>query len=164
MKVNRLSTGNRRLVGLLIICIGLGLLLLTLPVQAGSELPPRGDSDKPPADNGGGGQDGAYIEFHWSSPMPDQYWTAVQWQDGHGNWHDVEGWRNWLSDNGTQRWWVAPKDFGTGPFRWSVYQGEGGFLVEASGPFRLPTEANTSVMVTLGDVAGSISKNQSSLH
>src|SRR5688572_5567394 len=48
--------------------------------------------------------------------------SVVQWQDGLGNWHDVDSWRSeltWLTSYVFfQPWGVAPKDFGTGPFRW----------------------------------------------
>jgi hypothetical protein len=69
-------------------------------------------------------------------------WTAVQWQDVSGNWHDVQGWRGDLDrvdgDIGSKQWWVRQADFGRGPFRWRVLQGEGGKLLATSQPFDLP--------------------------
>jgi hypothetical protein len=69
-------------------------------------------------------------------PGPD-LWTVVQWQDTGGGWHDVQGWQGWL-DGESKTWWVAPKDLGTGPFRWVVYRGRCGGVAGASGPFHLP--------------------------
>ena len=148
MKPKALFTGCRWLAGVLIICTGLGLLWLAQPAQAGPELPPREPPHKPPADSGDG-VSGATIELQLPAAASFQYWTKVQWQDGNRNWHDVEGWQGRLADNGYQVWWVHPNDFGAGPFRWSVYQGHDGFPVAASEAFRLPTEANASVMVTV---------------
>jgi len=74
-------------------------------------------------------------------------WSVVQWQDFAGGWHDVEGWRGSLGQAGTRRWWVAPSDFGTGPFRWVVTQGPGGAILWSSEPFSLPSVEN-GVVVT----------------
>ncbi len=62
-------------------------------------------------------------------------------------WHDVEGWRSVLGSGGYQRWTVEAKDFGTGPFRWVVYQSPGGSLIAASEPFTLPQFPNKTVRV-----------------
>lgn len=90
----------------------------------------------------------AWIELHCQLPAQSlslswpELWTAVQWQDSDGRWHDVEGWRGKLDQvvNGVGKkvWWVAEKDLGTGPFRWVVRRGEGGELLAASAPFHLP--------------------------
>jgi hypothetical protein len=85
---------------------------------------------------------GAHIELHGAGGA----WGAVQWQDSAGNWHDVEGWRGSLSGGG-QSWWVAKKDFGTGPFRWVVSQSPTGPIVGMSQPFYLPTEANQVMVI-----------------
>lgn len=64
-------------------------------------------------------------------------WTIVQWQDKQGMWHDVEGWQGHVR-NGWIRWRVAPKDWGTGPFRWQVYGKAGGTLLASTTSFTLP--------------------------
>ena len=69
-------------------------------------------------------------------------WTIVQWQDSAGGWHDVEGWRGTLDGPTLKRWWVADKDFGTGPFRWVVIQEPSAAPPHISEPFSLPHEAN----------------------
>ena len=61
----------------------------------------------------------------------------VQWQDGPGEWHDVEGWRGEVEERWVT-WWVAPADFDTGPFRWVVYRGAGGNVWGISESFDLP--------------------------
>lgn len=74
---------------------------------------------------------------HWR-----ELWTIVQWQDGHGDWHDVEGWQGGLdsvtSEVGKKTWWFAKDLFGQGPFRWLIYQGPGGSLLVESEAFYLP--------------------------
>lgn len=65
-------------------------------------------------------------------------WTVVQWQDKPGMWHDVEGWQG-HAHNGWIRWRVAQKDWGTGPFRWLVYDEAGGTLLGSTANFILPT-------------------------
>jgi hypothetical protein len=74
-------------------------------------------------------------------------WTIVQWQDGFGDWHDVQGWQGTLDDGYQKRWWVAEKDFATGPFRWALYQGQGGALLDVSASFYLPDRAGIVVEV-----------------
>ncbi len=81
-------------------------------------------------------------EVHWQD-----LWTVVQWQDPHtGTWHDVGGWQGTpdgveVEDEtvvGQKSWWVAEEDFGSGPFRWVMYQGQGGAQLATSEPFDLP--------------------------
>ncbi len=83
---------------------------------------------------------------HWQ-----QLWTVVQWQDGLGDWHDVEGWQGGLEtltvgDDGfwgQRLWWVAPGDLGKGPFRWVIYAApdKAGEMLVASKPFYLPSSS-----------------------
>jgi hypothetical protein len=89
---------------------------------------------------------GAYIELG-ASALPGSGWAVVQWQDSAGNWHDVEGWQGPLPEN--TRWWVAAKDFGSGPFRWVVTQGPGGSVMSQSAPFNLPGGVNETLYVQL---------------
>jgi hypothetical protein len=87
-------------------------------------------------------------DWPWASVHWQDLWTVVQWQDAWGDWHTVEGWQGELDDvavdaagmvSGHKTWWVAEKDFGTGPFRWVVTQGKGGTLLGASQSFDLPS-------------------------
>lgn len=91
---------------------------------------------------------GAYIELHVVS-APAGAWAVVQWQDSVGNWHNVDGWQNALATGKNIRWWVAPKDFGRGPFRWAVTESPGECLLAVSSPFTLPDEANEMLQITL---------------
>jgi hypothetical protein len=92
----------------------------------------------------------AVIELHVQPAQSDR-WTVVQWQDALGGWHDVEGWRGTLDEVsngvGKKTWWVARHDFDTGPFRWVVYQSQGGKLLAASEAFLLPHIENTTTVV-----------------
>jgi hypothetical protein len=123
-------------------------------VQAGKTLPPRSPST-PAAGDQDSDRDsdpiGAYIQLQAVNP-PSGSWSVVQWKDSAGNWHDVPGWRGQLEARGQVRWWVAAKDFGTGPFRWSVMRGHEGPLLGSSRPFDLPGNANETlqIVVSLG--------------
>lgn len=70
--------------------------------------------------------------------------SGVQWQDTQGGWHNVDAWQADLSSGG-QSWWVAPWHFGTGPYRWVVYSGDGEALVAVSESFFMPNEVYGSV-------------------
>lgn len=94
---------------------------------------------------------GAHIVLYVQS-APAELWTIVQWQDALGGWHDVEGWQGTLDDGHQKLWWVAEKDFDTGPFRWALYKSQGGALLAVSESFYLPdrTNAVVEVEVSLG--------------
>ena len=78
-------------------------------------------------------------------------WTAVQWQDGEGRWHDVEGWQGLLDEfgvgEGCKRWIVSERELGAGPFRWMLYRGQGGELLAASQAFALPSSYGETVRI-----------------
>lgn len=119
------------------------------PVQA-EGLPPRetatprpGNEDKEDKD---GPPAGAYLELV-APNIAAGAWATVQWQDASGGWHDVEGWRGRAVDS--SRWWVHPRDFSTGPFRWLVTQEPGGPPVGTSAPFTLPGGAGQIIWVTV---------------
>jgi hypothetical protein len=143
---------------LILILVGVLLLPTRTPALAQGGLPPR---TPPPSGGGGGGKGGsdgdrgespgAYVELHIQDAAAD-LWTVLQWRDGAGNWRDVRQWQGTLDVNGRKRWWVAAKDFGSGPFRWVVTRGPAGPVVAASSPFNLPVEAYETVRVegTLG--------------
>lgn len=88
---------------------------------------------------------GAYIELH-IEPGHLNYWSEVQWQDGLGDWHLVDGWRG-SSTEGEVRWFLGEKDLGTGPFRWLVYFQENDDLLAVSESFYLPQKVNEIVII-----------------
>jgi hypothetical protein len=150
-----------------IVCLALivmiayaGLTLMTTPSLTQPALaaaPPRPTSEPAgrPAGTGRSAPTGGYIELHVQFPQTiralgwQDLWTTVQWQDGRGNWHDVEGWRgtlDYVADGvGVKTWWVAKAQLGAGPFRWRVT--EGGNPLVTSSPFDLPDAANEKVTV-----------------
>lgn len=95
-------------------------------------------------------ESGTPAGLHWK-----ELWTIVQWQDGLGAWHDVEGWQAPLERvaNGElgKVWAVGPKDLGSGPFRWVILRGRRGVQLGSSEPFHMPLHGGetTRVEVTL---------------
>lgn len=82
------------------------------------------------------------------SGAPATAWTVVQWQDGLGGWHNVEGWRGDLDEGGTQKvWWVLERNFGQGPFRWIVYEKRDGMVWGMSVSFFLPRFGGDTITV-----------------
>lgn len=120
-------------------------------VEAGATLPPRQPPRSPQhkgdKDQAGSDSAGAYIELQLQ-PAQIELWTVVQWQDSAGGWQKVDGWQGPPESSGRQ-WWVAPKDFGKGPFRWVVTRGPGGPPAGVSAPFNLPVGAGQRVQVML---------------
>jgi hypothetical protein len=90
-------------------------------------------------------KDGAYVELHVTHRPA--VWTVVQWQDGSGLWHAVDGWQGMTDGQGVVRWWVSPAQFGEGPFRWAVYEKPGGVLLATSHPFDLPQVSRQRIVV-----------------
>lgn len=126
----------------------LAILSLSWP-RGVSALPPRPEPTPTLNPVSGGG-----IELRvWSAQTGawDTVETIVQWQDGLGGWHDVDGWLGTLdqvfTDGGRKTWYVSPDLFGKGPFRWVVYQGQETLGVSES--FSMPSAANTLVRVTM---------------
>lgn len=73
------------------------------------------------------------------SPPQPNVWTEVQWIDDNNVWHPVEAWRGPLNEPYTVSWTVLPTEYGKGPFRWVVYDGEGGGTLAISSWFFLPS-------------------------
>ena len=125
----------------LLLASALGALLLTailVPARPALALPPRPEpTPVSPPMVGGGIELRAYTTqaIDWESVH-----TLVQWQDGLGGWHDIDGWRGTLdeiyTDGGRKTWFVPKEHFGTGPFRWLIYRGEE--TLAASDPFDMP--------------------------
>jgi hypothetical protein len=72
------------------------------------------------------------------------YAAVVQWVDGLGQWHDVEGWRGQVEGDQVL-WYVDQADFGAGPFRWVVYDDQD--VLCASEAFMLPEAKGQLVWV-----------------
>lgn len=111
--------------------------LPSLAPPAYAALPPRPDPPAAPSPKGA-------IELRLQSTEMgslDTLQTLVQWQDGLGEWHDVDVWRDTLdelyADGGRKRWYMSAEHFGTGPFRWVVYDDTG--MLGTSEPFHMPT-------------------------
>lgn len=113
----------------------------SLPVPTAT---PSSSTNTPQTDSGG-----ALIYLHVPTP-PSDLQTVVQWQDGLGNWHDIEGWRGTLNQANFIVWWVAPHDLGAVWYRWQVYTADGRITTH-SDAFSLPTQPNQNlhILVTL---------------
>lgn len=148
---------NRLLLISLVLALGLFNLLwqgwTASPLQASSALPPRDEpapsqTDDDDDDDEPSGPVGAYIVLQlYGAPAGD--WAVVQWQDATGNWHDVEGWQGSVKGEGTGPFWVAAKDFGTGPFRWAILTEPGGSVLKGSAPFDLPHQAHARLEIVM---------------
>lgn len=157
-----------------IACALLAIALLPLLTQTAlADLPPRPTPRPtpapfpPPPPPSTGGWIELRVQFPQTWPWADiqwqDLWTVVQYQRGlGGDWYDVEGgWQGELNDIvigedrefvGKQVWWVAEEDLGRGPFRWLVYNGEGGELLATSEPFYLPDSSGRAVTVEVSPV------------
>lgn len=85
-------------------------------------------------------------------------WTVVQQQTQDGQWRNVKNWEGTLDafgedslgeNTGVKIWWVSQANFGAGPFRWIVQQGQSGDLLAVSAPFNLPTKVNETLRIDL---------------
>jgi hypothetical protein len=137
----------KHLRSLVVVSFLLGAGLLTLPtalsLASPVELPPRPQPSTPaPAHHAA-----AVASIELQATAPAGTWTVVQWAGG-GQWFDVEGWRCELGPYGRVVWWVEAKDFGTGPFRWVVYDEAGGQPLDISADFNLPGSAAERLYVT----------------
>jgi len=116
-------------------------LACAVPSLAWSELPPL--PERPVFSE----PDGGWIAVRvWDAPEGVTYaevWTVVQWQDGLGDWHDVEAWQGQPDVENEKLWFVAEEDLGKGPFRWVAYVG--GEELGASEAFDLPAVCDETV-------------------
>lgn len=83
-----------------------------------------------------------------AAAAPAGAWTAVQWQDGRGDWHTVAGWQGAL-ESGQKSWWAAADQLSSGPYRWVIYTRSGGAVWAVSPAFMLPAQERTDVIVEL---------------
>ncbi len=128
-------TRRRFLMSLGVLAAGV-LWSTNVPTSAAhDELPPR---PKPIQDDEPNDGQSAWIQL-WPTPVLPKLWTVVQWVDGQGAWHDVEGWRGYLNHPTYISWRVLQSEFGKGPFRWVTYDKADGTVLAISETFHLPT-------------------------
>lgn len=136
----------------------------TTPPPLKPTVPPKAPADPTPTPRPSVPEpepDGGVIELVAQLPSSGtvrlrEVFTVVQWQDGNGDWHDVEGWRGQLDaivgQTVLKTWWVSEDHLGAGPFRWRVYwdvytDASGGTArVLESSPFYLPGNGQTVVV------------------
>jgi len=75
--------------------------------------------------------------------------TAVQWQDHKEKWHVVEGWQAPFNKYNQVAWAVAEDEYGKGPFRWVILDGD--TITDSSTDFYLPLSAAESVIIHMGN-------------
>ena len=96
---------------------------------------------------------GQQLQLHLENELEDipvNLWAAVEWGDTNtGKWYAVNGWHGTLNSPTTQEWWVGDDMFGDGPFRWQVYEYEGGPLLLTSETFNLPESIWLRVIVNV---------------
>lgn len=135
-----------------LLCAAALIALIPAAAQAGSpDLPPRPIPDLPPRPGGptpAPAPEGGLIELilHFDpslAPTLVSWQTQVQWQDGLGEWHNVEGWRGTAdelhNDWGRKSWWLDREHLGTGPFRWVIYSDGSEEPIKSSDKFFAPT-------------------------
>lgn len=128
-----------------------------LPPRPG--LPPRPEPTPEPMPEPSPPPEGGLIELRinfdpersWAEHPWSEMDTVVQWQDGLGDWHDVESWRGSLDEvagyEGRKSWWLDRSLFGKGPFRWAFYLRRGDPPLKFSEEFYMPT-ADGSIVRT----------------
>jgi len=81
------------------------------------------------------------IQLQIISPPAGAPWVGVQWQDPAGAWHNIDAWVGPLDpkQGGYVVHSVNPANFGTGPYRWILWDKQGGKVVAMSAPFSFPT-------------------------
>jgi hypothetical protein len=90
----------------------------------------------------------------YAPEAPAGAWVSVQWQDGLGNWHDVESWQgslDVLEDTGLRlkQWAVSSENADQGPFRWIIYSEHGGAVWGTSASFDLPGGEGVDLAMTV---------------
>lgn len=141
MKHHRLR--GRWLFAIWAVCLIAGIVSFVSPAYA--DLPPRPiktpitEKEKPTPEAPAG------TLLLNTQPSQDGLWSVVQWQGAAGNWHDVEGWRG-VVRQGRTIWWVEQGHWGKTPYRWLVFQEEGGTMLAASEPFALPNSGEILIV------------------
>ncbi len=129
-------------------CVGLAIFS-SLPSRPGiaMALPPR--STVPPEGGAAHAQVGTIAVAAPDAPLT--AWVGVQWLDPLGVWHDVESWSGEFKEGWAVRW-VVEDDFGDGPFRWVIYERQGGQLWATSPSFYFPHYGGEWVWSTVATV------------
>ena len=129
---------------LVFVALTMTLALALLPSIVWADLPTRPeDAPTPPPQPSKAGAGIALSVTGAAEPC----FAVVQWQDGLGAWHDVDGWRGQV-EGGYVLWFVSADLLGAGPFRWQVYTTEGETL-GSSEPFDMPLYKGTIVRVII---------------
>jgi hypothetical protein len=88
---------------------------------------------------------GAWIQVRVPPIKGQDIWVVVQWRDNQGVWRDIDGWRGqfdeYVDGVGRKTWWVEEGLFGTGMFKWLVYDRGDGRRLGESAAFSLPNFA-----------------------
>ena len=114
------------------------------PSLVRAELPPRPTTVPTPASTSG-----TYIQLIVGDAIGNE-WTTVQWQHPNtGIWHEVDGWQGTLDENMSQTWWLGSEHFGSGLFRWRVYDEEQGNLLITSDSFSMPKSSTQRLQMTV---------------
>lgn len=103
--------------------------------------------------------EGVYLSLR-VKPANVVYWTTVEWQDGAGIWHLVDGWTGY-TQNGALRWYADNNLLGKGPFRWNVYTQDRCCLLVPGIPFMLPKQPGATVVTSanIGPCSWAITTN-----
>lgn len=136
--------GMRVTIGILAL-VALVAALAGLARPAWAELPTRPEDALTPTPQPVQTEPGAGLELSVTGATA-PYYAIVQWQDGLGGWHDVEGWRGEVKEDRVL-WYVSPEDLGSGPFRWVVYRGDE--TLGTSENFNLPEVGRTLARVSV---------------
>lgn len=141
--MNYRQSRARWLVILWLVCGMVGALSFVSQVQA--DLPPRPTKTPVKEEEKATPEPPAGTLILNTEPERDGLWSVVQWYGSDEKWHDVEGWRGSVV-NGKTIWWVEEGHWGKTPYRWMVYQGQGGIQLGASELFTLPDSEKTLVV------------------
>ena len=133
-------------VGGLLIWLLVGLAFPSFTLYADIPVRPEGTGTTETAEDA---VNGGQIQLNVTDAAGGE-WTAIEWQDPYtGEWTMVDGWRGDLASGGEQVWWVGKDSLGDGPFRWLVYNEEGGDLLATSVEFYLPASNGFVTIVTM---------------
>lgn len=83
------------------------------------------------------------------------HWETVKAADGRDSWHGTadRGGQPW-----TQSWWLDQSLLDSGPYRWAIYTGEGGYELVYSEPFRLPALGGRTLMLSGRIASGNLTR------
>lgn len=126
------------------------LVMLLTGFTTGSQLKPDALPTRPPKPISGG----RILLTISGYEQPTTLWTTVEWQNEHGDWYVVDGWRGTPDATAEVVWYVGSELIGDSTlFRWNVFDGEGGSWLATSESFTMPDRAQvmTEISVSLSD-------------